>query len=180
MWPYSFATKKLLDIEGLHQERPATYGPRRPVLKPRIDIFCWNLARERHIKVQNGPRVKIVAHPWSKWYASYLLSFDFLQGILSTLGVRSTELKRMTHTLLHIDQKVVEGVDLETATNFSILDVSRKAMIATSLHVDGKQVQAVGSNPEQVVENLKNDCHKILLNLTFKSGFCCIFTRGNC
>jgi hypothetical protein len=59
-----------------------------------------------------------------------------------------------THTLLHIDQKIVEGVDLEAAANFPILDITRKAVVATSLHVDCEQVQAIGSNPEQVVENL--------------------------
>ena len=64
------------------------------------------------------------------------------------------EIRSNTHTLLHVDQKIFESVDLEAAANFSILDVTRKTVVATSLHVNGKQVQAVGSNPEQVVDNL--------------------------
>ncbi len=48
---------------GTLEQEGATYGPQRAIFKLQKSLFDWNPIREPQIKMQCGPRTKIVANP---------------------------------------------------------------------------------------------------------------------
>ena len=59
----------------------ATSGPRTPVFRFKLAFFDSNLVHGTQIKVQCGPRIKIVASPWVKG-SSKEKKMNFLFGVL--------------------------------------------------------------------------------------------------
>ncbi len=66
--------------EGATYGPRATSGPQRPIFWHWNSLFGLNVARQTRIKAQNGPRTKIVAHPWSlgtNWKNFWILYNSF-------------------------------------------------------------------------------------------------------